>query len=115
MPRRADHPGFTSFLLFFTARLLVFSSRRFPPDGANRWHYRNPRMDQLTAQILVDGNLEKRKALCAQAQSILADDLPYIPLWFTDVVSVHRRGMGTSELSPTGDFDFLATLRPPAP
>jgi peptide/nickel transport system substrate-binding protein len=94
---------------------LVFSSRRFPPDGANRGHYRNPRMDFLSAQILVERDIEKRKALCAEAQSILAEDLPYIPLWFTDVVSVHRRGLGPMELSPTGDFDFLATLHPGAP
>jgi peptide/nickel transport system substrate-binding protein len=94
---------------------LVFSSKRFPPDGANRGHYRNPRMDLLSSQILVENDFEKRKVLCAEAQSILAVDLPYIPLWFTDVVSVHRRGMGTIELSPTGDFNFLATLHPAAP
>ncbi|HVS74446.1 MAG TPA: ABC transporter substrate-binding protein [Candidatus Acidoferrales bacterium] len=94
---------------------LVFSSKRFPPDGANRGHYRNPRIDSLSLQILVETNLEKRKALCAEAQRILAEDLPYLPLWFTDVVSVHRRGLGPIELSPTGDYDFLATLRPAAP
>jgi len=53
---------------------------------------------------------EKRKALCSEAQKILADDLPYLPMWFTDVVSVHRRTLGDLPLSPTADFDFLATL-----
>ncbi|HYA96603.1 MAG TPA: ABC transporter substrate-binding protein, partial [Methylomirabilota bacterium] len=91
---------------------LVFSSKRFPPDGANRGHYRNPRVDFLAQHILLEQDLQKRKELCAEIQRILADDLPYIPLWFTDVVSVHRRGLGPFELSPTGDFDFLATLRP---
>jgi ABC-type transport system substrate-binding protein len=60
----------------------------------------------------------KRKALSTEVQRILADDLPYLPLWFSDVVSVHRRftpsgsreGSGELNLSPTGDFDFLATL-----
>ena len=32
----------------------VFSSKRFPPDGANRGHYRNPFMDALTDQIRVE-------------------------------------------------------------
>lgn len=91
---------------------LVFSSKRIPPDGANRGHYRNPRMDLLASQILVETDLEKRKALCAEAQRILAEDLPYLPMWFTNVVSVHRRGLGALDLSPTGDYDFLATLRP---
>ncbi|MGC2526606.1 MAG: hypothetical protein WA639_02580 [Candidatus Acidiferrum sp.] len=54
---------------------------------------------------------EKRKALCSEVQKILAVDLPYLPLWFTDVVSVHRRSLGDLSLSPTGDYDFLANKR----
>ncbi|HMH78704.1 MAG TPA: ABC transporter substrate-binding protein [Candidatus Acidoferrum sp.] len=90
----------------------VFSSKRFPPDGANRGHYSNPRMDALTDQIRVEMDQEKRRALCSKVQKILADDLPYIPMWFTDVVSVHRRELGDLQLSPTGDYDFLTTLNP---
>jgi peptide/nickel transport system substrate-binding protein len=96
----------------------VYSTKRFPPDGANRGHYRNPRIDTLTDQIHVEMDQGKRKALSTEVQRILADDLPYLPLWFSDVVSVHRRftpsgsreGSGELNLSPTGDFDFLATL-----
>ncbi|HUE42435.1 MAG TPA: ABC transporter substrate-binding protein [Candidatus Sulfotelmatobacter sp.] len=88
----------------------VFSSKRFPPDGANRGHYRNPRVDVLTDQIRVEMDQAKRRALCSEVQKILADDLPYLPLWFTDATSVHRRSLGPFELSPTGDFDFLARL-----
>ncbi len=98
----------------------AFSSRRFPPDGANRGHYRNPRIDLLTDQIRVEMDQEKRKALCSDVQKILADDLPYLPLWFSDVVSVHRRfssgGQSSSTdnltLSPSADYNFLATLHP---
>lgn len=90
----------------------VFSSARFPPDGANRGHYRNPRFDALTARIRTEMDTEKRKALCAEAQALVAEDLPYLPLWFTDVVSVHRRGIGGLEFSPTGDYDFLTGVRP---
>jgi peptide/nickel transport system substrate-binding protein len=88
----------------------VFSSKRFPPDGANRGHYRNPRVDALVDQIRTEADREKRKTLCSQIQKILADDLPYLPLWFTDVLSVHRRSLGDLPLSPTGDFDFLFSL-----
>ena len=86
----------------------VYSTKRFPPDGANRGHYRNPHIDGLTDQIHVEMDKEKRKALCSEVQKILADDLPYLPLWFSDVVSVHRRSLGELNLSPTGDFDFLS-------
>jgi peptide/nickel transport system substrate-binding protein len=88
----------------------VFSSKRFPPDGANRGHYRNAQIDELTDQIRTEMDQETRKALCSEAQKILADDLPYLPLWFTDAISVHRKSFGDIPLSPTGDFDFLATL-----
>ena len=88
----------------------VFSSKRFPPDGANRGHYRNPRIDALADQIRTEMDQEKRKVLCSEAQKILADDLPYLPLWFTDAISVHRRSLGDIPLSPTGDFDFLTVL-----
>jgi peptide/nickel transport system substrate-binding protein len=88
----------------------AFSSKRFPPDGANRGHYSNPRVDALTDQIRVEMDQEKRKLLCSEVQKILADDLPYLPLWFTDAVSVHRKSFGDLPLSPTGDFDFLAAL-----
>lgn len=88
----------------------AFSSKRFPPDGANRGHYRNPRLDVLTDQIRMEMNQEKRKALCSEAQKILAEDLPYLTLWFNDVVSVHRRSLGELQLSSTADYNFLTAL-----
>jgi peptide/nickel transport system substrate-binding protein len=88
----------------------VYSSKRIPPDGANRSRYRNPEVDKLTAAIHVEMDQAKRKTLCSQVQKITANDLPVFPLWFVDVVSVHRRDLGDLKLSPTGDFDFLATL-----
>jgi len=33
----------------------------------------------------VEMNQEKRKALCSEVQKILAEELPYLPLWFNDV------------------------------
>jgi len=90
----------------------AFSSKRFPPDGANRGHYRNSRIDALTDQIRVQMNQEKRKLLCSEVQRILAEDLPYLPLWFNDVVSVHGRALGALDLSPSGDYNFLTTLQP---
>ena len=89
----------------------VFSSKRFPPDGANRGHYRNARMDELTDEIRVEMDRGKRAALCSEAQKILAVDLPYLPLWFGDAVSVHRRELGDLALSPSGDLDFLDTVK----
>ena len=89
----------------------VFSSKRFPPDGANRGHYRNARMDVLTDEIRVEMDREKRKELCSEAQKIAAVDLPYLPMWFGDAVSVHRKDLGDLALSPSGDLDFLEKVK----
>ncbi len=88
----------------------AFSTRRIPPDGANRGRYHNSQIDDLTARIRAEPDRAKRKALCSQVQKILATDLPYLPLWFNDAVSVHRRSLGDLALSPSGDFDFLEDL-----
>jgi peptide/nickel transport system substrate-binding protein len=86
---------------------LVFSSKRIPPNGANRGHYRNAPVDALIDGIRMEMNREKRKELCSEVQKIVAEDVPYVPLWFTDVVSVHRKEMGEIALSPTGGYEFL--------
>jgi peptide/nickel transport system substrate-binding protein len=86
---------------------LVFSSKRFPPDGANRGHYRNAKVDELTAAIAGEMDSEKRKALSSEVQKIVAEDVPYVSLWYVDVVSVHRKELGEIELTPTGEYGFL--------
>ena len=93
-----NDPGFLEF---------AFSSKRFPPLGGNRGHYRNPEVDSLLDQARVEGDQDKQHKLLGQVQKIIADDLPYESLWFVDNVSVHRKRLSNVRLSPTGDFDFL--------
>jgi len=87
---------------------LVFSTKRIPPNGSNRGRYRNPKVDELSDAIRVETNQQKRKELTSEVQKIVAEDLPYIPLWYADAVSVHQRSLGQLVLSPTGDYEFLA-------
>jgi peptide/nickel transport system substrate-binding protein len=88
----------------------AFSSKRMPPMGGNRGHYRNSALDVLLDQARVESNQEKRRALFSQVQKIVATDLPYISLWFMDNVSVHRKRISDVQLSPTGDYDFLRNI-----
>jgi len=94
----------------FSSACRCFSLWLLQPDGANRGHYRNARIDALTDQIRMEMNQEKRKALYSEVQKILAEDLPYLPLWFNDVVSVYRRSLGVLDLPSTGNYNFLVTL-----
>ncbi len=85
----------------------VFDSRKMPPAGANRGHYRNPEIDALLDHARAESDQEKRRGIFGQVQKIIAEDLPYVSLWFMDNVSVHRKRIIGLELSPTGDYDFL--------
>ncbi len=87
----------------------VFNSKRTPPDGANRGHYHNAALDALLAQERVEMNREKRKALLSEIQKIVAQDEPYINLWYIDNVCVHRARVTGIVVSPGGDYDFLRT------
>jgi peptide/nickel transport system substrate-binding protein len=87
----------------------AFHSSKFPPNGANRGFYSNPKVDALIDQARreIDPNL--RKPLYAAVQRILAEDLPYINLWYLDNVLVHTRRVRNLKLNPAGNYDFLRT------
>ncbi len=89
----------------------VFNSKRMPPLGADRGHYRNPELDALIQQEKVEMDRDKRKAILSQIQKIVAEDEPYINLWFVDNVCVHRTRVTGIKLAPTGEYDFLDTAR----
>ena len=88
----------------------VFSSQKMPPDGANRGHYKNAELDALLDQQAVEMDREKRKALLRRIQEIVAQDEPYINLWYTDNLCAHRTRIQGVELSPSGDFEFLQNV-----
>jgi peptide/nickel transport system substrate-binding protein len=87
----------------------AFDSAKFPPNGANRSFYSNPQVDALIDQARrqIDPNL--RRPLYAEVQRILANDLPYINLWYLDNVLVHTRRVKNLTLNPAGNYDFLRT------
>jgi peptide/nickel transport system substrate-binding protein len=87
----------------------AFSSRKMPPDGYNRGHYRNPQLDALLDEARVEMDQSKRKTVLSQIQKIVAEDEPYINLWYVDNVCVHRDRLAGITLEPSGDYDFLGT------
>jgi peptide/nickel transport system substrate-binding protein len=81
-----------------------------PPMGGNRGHYRNPQVDQLLDRARIETDRAKRRGLFGEIQKIVAEDLPYISLWFMDNISVHRKRISDVQISPTGDYDFLSSI-----
>jgi peptide/nickel transport system substrate-binding protein len=87
----------------------VFHSSRFPPNGANRGHYSNPRVDALIDQARREVDPRVRQPIYAEIQRILAQELPYIDLWYLDNVLVHNKRVVNLKLNPAGNYDFLRT------
>ncbi len=87
----------------------AFHSGKFPPHGANRNFYVNPKLDALIQEGRSETDPSRRKAAYASIQTILATDLPYIDLWFLDNVLVHTRRVRNVTLNPSGNYDFLKT------
>ena len=91
----------------------AYATEMFPPRGANRGRYSNPRVDALLRAANNTTNEAERRQDYIQIQQILAQDLPTIPLWYPDNVVVHSARLGHLRLDPGGSFDFLrsAVLR----
>jgi peptide/nickel transport system substrate-binding protein len=87
----------------------AFHSERIPPKGANRSFYVNPRVDALIDRARTEMNQDTRKQLYAEIQRILAEDLPYINLWYLDNVLVHTSRVKNLSISLPGNYDFLKT------
>ena len=87
----------------------AFDSANIIPHGANRQFYNNPKIDALIdkAQSEVDQNTRKQDY--AQIQQILAEDLPYVYLWYFDNVMIYSKRVHGLELNPSGNYDFLRT------
>ncbi|HEV2324937.1 MAG TPA: hypothetical protein VGS10_13385 [Terracidiphilus sp.] len=87
----------------------VYSSASFPPDGANRGRYSNPKVDALLNDAARDPDLAQRRTDYVEVQQILARDLPSINLWYLDSVIVHNRRLTHVVPSPSGSYRFLET------
>lgn len=87
----------------------AFSSANFPPNGANRGHYANPRLDALLDDAAASSDAGRRRADYIEVQQILARDLPAFNLWYLDTVVVHNKRLTNVIPSSTGRYTFLET------
>lgn len=85
----------------------IFYSTSTPPKRANRGYYSNPRVDALIEAGRRELDQGKRKAIYGELQQVLAEDLPYIDLWYFDNVAVHSRRVANLHLNPSGNYEFL--------
>ena len=85
----------------------VFHSDQMPPTGFNRGHYTNPEVDRLLDQATVATDDATRRDAYGAAQRLIAEDAPYISLWYKTNVAVAQPSIRGVRLSPSADFSFL--------
>jgi ABC-type transport system substrate-binding protein len=78
-----------------------------PPNGFNRGYYENPEVDRLIDAAMAAATDEDRRRLYGEAQRLLAEDAPYISLWYKTNVAVSRTQIEGVKLTPSAEFTFL--------
>ena len=90
---------------------LIFHSKSTPPNGSNRGRYSNPRVDELIEFARREIDVEKRKTAYHEIQRIVAEELPYLSIFYMDNVCVYNKRIEGVKLYPAADFIFLAGIR----
>jgi peptide/nickel transport system substrate-binding protein len=88
---------------------LFFDSRMVPPFGNNRGAYANSDMDRLLESAEATLDPERRREIFSEVQKLAARDLPYVPLWWIDTVTVMTRRLDGFKAYPNGSLMSLAT------
>jgi peptide/nickel transport system substrate-binding protein len=72
--------------------------------------YRNPEVDHLIESASAAVADEDRRKLYAEAQQRIAEDVPYIALWYKTNVAIFQPDIHGVALSPIADFTFLRNV-----
>ena len=88
-----------------------FASERIPDDGvegSNRWRLRSAALDDALERGRRTTDRAARVRAYVDAQRILAEALPIVPLWHEDVVAVIGPRASAFEVARNGRFGTLA-------
>ncbi len=89
----------------------LFHSEQVPPVGFNRIYYSNPEVDRLidlATRSLTDAD---RLHYYSEVQKAVAEDAPYISLWYKTNIAVTRPNVSGMRLSATADFLALKDVK----
>lgn len=85
----------------------AFASESFPPNGANRGWYSNPKLDELLKKGKTTLEAAARVGIYRDVQKVVAADLPYIFLWHEENFAVMNRQLQGFSLYADGRYTSL--------
>ena len=89
----------------------LYHSRQAPPAGFNRNYYTNPEVDRLidlATKALTD---DDRRKYYSEVQKLVAEDVPYVSLWYKTNIAVTRPNISGMRLSAQADFLALKDVK----
>lgn len=89
----------------------VFHSQQVPPAGFNRGYYSNPEVDRLIDLATRSTDDDERRRYYGEVQKLVAEDVPYVSLWYKTNISVTQATISGLRLNATADFSSLKEAR----
>ncbi|MBF0236316.1 MAG: ABC transporter substrate-binding protein [SAR324 cluster bacterium] len=88
----------------------LFHTSQIPPEGKNRGHFSLPRLDNLLEQGRREMDIEKRKKIYREVQTILSEELPYVSMWHNNNIALIDKKLHGFQLHPAGGYYSLKSL-----
>lgn len=88
----------------------AFGGENFPPAGANRGRYMNPKLDALLKEGKSVTDFTARKKIYDQVQEIVQADQPYVFLWHESVYAVMQKSVMGFEVYVDGRYSSLPAV-----
>lgn len=85
----------------------MFHSKSVPPNGGNRGHYRNERVDRALMAARESYDVEFRKKRYEEALREVVGDFPYVLLWYEGNGLVRKKTICGYSLRPNASFRSL--------
>ena len=79
----------------------LYASASADGHGSNDGDYKNPEFDKALSEALAQTDETKRTKAFQSAQEILLQDLPSIPLWYSNVAGVSAKGVSNVQFDYT--------------
>jgi peptide/nickel transport system substrate-binding protein len=86
-------------------------SKFIPPNGANRAHYINRVIDVLLDNAEKTYDLKIQEKIYEKVEKIISEDIPFIPLWYSDNIIIYKKGITDINRYPSGEYYFLERIK----
>lgn len=91
---------------FFCDPIFMLQTFKFKRDLVNMSNWENESFQKLLEKSNLEIDLEKRKQIFIDAEKLLVEEMPIIPLCFTKIEYVKNPSLTGVNLSPSEEIDF---------